>query len=153
VSQLTLFPDQAPPLFVRKETGKWDRETPYAFLYTATEKGNHSGIKFMMTIEDAMDWCSSKVSCGNIHGTNWAYFWTSVTTFILDFQDGNSSIDLSGENDDGMWDERIEALGLKKISLWDIPSALAPFGISVTGAPSKILNEISAKRHYSRITA
>lgn len=53
----------------------------WCFLYTATETGTNSGIRFMMTRDDAMRWCSSDLSKGVFYGVEWAYFFTSVRNF------------------------------------------------------------------------
>lgn len=105
-----------------------------AFLYTATETGAHSGIRFMMTIDEAMVWCESPVSCGVLHGTRWAYFFTRVSTFVRHYLDGQEPVlDLSGEIDNGAWDARIASLGLKKIGHADFANWLSPHGLSVIG--------------------
>lgn len=53
-----------------------------AILYTATEKGNNSGIRFGMSVDDAMAFCESDISRGVLHGTQWAYFWTRLSSFV-----------------------------------------------------------------------
>lgn len=109
-----------------------------AFLYTASEKGNSSGIRFAATIEDAQKWCSSPVSRGQLHGVRWAYFWTSAANYInchWDIKDAR--LDLKGFTDSGEWDERIAATGCKKIALWELPSVLSKAGIEVLNAPAK----------------
>ena len=89
----------------------------FAFLFTATEKGTNSGVKFMATVEDAKKWCSSEESKGILHGTKWAYFWTSVS--------------ISGLIDNGAWDEKIAASGCKKIGLNEFKAVLTPYGVEV----------------------
>lgn len=107
-----------------------DELDAFALLYTATEKGNNSGIRFMMTIEDAQAFCSSDLSQGNLHGTRWSYFYTSVRNFCHN-QNKRLMLDLRKLEDNGQWDERIEVLGLRKIGLDEIAAALMPFGVEV----------------------
>ena len=103
-----------------------------AFLYTATEKGTNSGIRFMATVEDAQKWCASPLSKGYLGGTEWAYFWTTVATFI-GFYWGTERpvLDISRYSDNGEWDERIAETGCKKIGLREFKKTLSPFGIEV----------------------
>lgn len=117
------------------ELDKW------AFLYTATAKGNNSGIHFMMTLEDARKWCSSELSRGVYMGAEWAYFFTSVKNFINFHCWGMDSeyrtnkkwgeIDLRHYVDNGKWDKKIEELGLKKYGIYDMKRILEPLGIEV----------------------
>lgn len=109
-----------------------------AFLYTASEKGGSSGIRFAATIEDAQKWCSSPASRGQMGGSQWAYFWTSAANYInchWDIKDAR--LDLKGFTDSGEWDEKIAATGCKKIALWELPSVLSKAGIEVLNAPAK----------------
>ena len=115
----------------------------YAFLYTATEKGNNSGIRFMMSIEDAEIFCSSPKSRGVLHGTHWAYFFTSVYNYIHahDCYGENihpqsriktKYINLKGAADDkGNYDWLIKELNLNKISIYKIPEFFKTYGIDV----------------------
>lgn len=104
----------------------------YAFLYTGTEKGNHSGIRFMMSTADAMTWCQSPLSRGVLHGAEWAYFWTSVRSFVSCYWCAQSpEIDLSKESDNGQWDAKMAQVGVRKIELDEIKSILAPLGVRV----------------------
>lgn len=104
----------------------------YAFLYTGTAKGNYSGIRFMLTTEQAKQWCSSDISCGVLYGTEWAYFFTTVWQFIEVY---GQPIDLSGLKDNGQWDERLKMLGLEKIALDEIAGVLGAYGVDVVGNP------------------
>ena len=114
----------------------------YAFLYTATDKGHATGIKSMATREDAIRWCSSPVSRGMIHGSHWAYFWTSVLNFVR-HHTGDAEIygehayqlNLNGLVDNGEWDERIAAAGCKMIKHHEIAAVLEPLGVTVHGTP------------------
>lgn len=101
-----------------------------AFLYTGTESGNCSGIRFAMSIPDAQAWCSSDVSRGQLHGTRWAYFWTTAASFLTAFP---PPLDLTGYVDSGEWDQRIAGLGLVKIGFAELPALLEPFGVRVVG--------------------
>lgn len=138
-NQLSLF-DAEPIVY----EGNWDDILrSYAFLYTSTEKGNNSGIRFMMSLEDAQEFCSSPKSRGVLHGTYWAYFFTSVYNYIhaKDCYSENKHplsrvktgcINLKGAADDnGKYDRLIEELGLKKINISEIPRFLKAFGIEV----------------------
>lgn len=102
----------------------------FAFLYTVTETGRHSGIRFMMTVEDAMAWCDSPISKGVIMGAEWMYCWTAVSTYVGAYS-CTETIDLGKEHDNGSWDERIASLGLIKIGLDKIGAVLSPFGVKV----------------------
>lgn len=104
----------------------------FAFLFTATEKGTNSGVKFMATVEDAKKWCSSEESKGILHGTKWAYFWTSVSNFIgCHWGAGTPMLNISGLIDNGAWDEKIAASGCKKIGLNEFKAVLTPYGVEV----------------------
>lgn len=114
----------------------------YAFLYTATAEGNNSGIRFMMSRDDAMAWCESDISRGVLYGTPWAYFWTSVRCFIEhhnlypeesrhSLTAGRPRIDIRKLADNGQWDERIASLGLRKIGFGEFRDVLEPLGVEV----------------------
>lgn len=138
--QLSLFDD-----IPQEDTLKTiDNEEPLkniAFLYTATECGNNSGIRFMMNINDAMKFCEHPKSQGVLHGTHWAFFFTSVYNFLHSHDDygdkshANSrikkySINLKGcIEDKGTYDWLIDELGIKKINVSDIPKVLLKYGV------------------------
>ena len=110
----------------------------WAFLYTSTEKGNNSGIHFMLTKADAVKWCSSPVSRGCLCGTYWAYFWTTVENFAFCHWGGNHStnpqsgvVDLRKLCDNGKWDAEIKRLGLTKFDKVCIYHILYKYGIEV----------------------
>lgn len=110
----------------------------WAFLYTSTEKGNNSGIHFMMTKADAIKWCLSPVSKGCLYDTYWAYFWTTVENFAFCHWGGNHStnpqsgvVDLRKMHDNGRWDEQIKKLGLTKFDKAAIYHILPKYGIEV----------------------
>ena len=111
-----------------------EQASRWAFLYTATEKGNASGIHFAATVDDAMKWCESDVSRGVTHGTQWAYFWTSAATFIqhkAEYIGYRPRIVISKLRDNGRWDERIAAAGIQKVSLSEFKALFSPMGIEV----------------------
>lgn len=113
-----------------------------ALLYTATERGNHSGVRFGMSIKDAMAWCSSNVSRGQIGGTKWAYFWTSAANYVqVYYRDGWPVFDFSKDFDSGEWDERIAELGLRKYGFDELRSLLAPMGVNVIPPVSRMRRE------------
>lgn len=139
-------PEIDPDTLEEPDAIDWDELDQYAFLYTATEKGNSTGVKFMATIPDAQAWCASKESQGQLRGVRWAYYWTSVKNYAafhwgLTFGDTAHSIsmtkrdkhvlDLSKEKDNGQWDERIAASGCRKIGFVQMREILAQFGIDV----------------------
>jgi hypothetical protein len=140
VSQATLFdvpkPD-SPGLDGQIDLEKLEG---YAFLYTATDKGNSTGVRFMMTVSDAQKWCETKVSSGVLHGSRWAYFWTSVTNYLKHRQGwipehgGRPSLQLKFDRsqDSGLWDGRIAAAGCVKIGLEDAAALLEKCGVEVT---------------------
>lgn len=146
MAQLTIpgIFEQAPP---RRIAPVFDRAAleGWALLYTATDAGTHSGIRFMLTLEDAQKWCSSPVSSGQLHGTRWAYFYTSVANLLgrnAGYGMELDALDLSGEYDNGDWDERIAAAGCAKISLHEIAGVLQPLGVTVLTGP--LLDEVAA---------
>lgn len=107
-----------------------------ALCYTGTELGNNSGIKFAMSVADAMIWCGSPISRGVLRGTEWAYFWTSAYNFIsCHWGIDEPCLDLDRLVDDGSWDERIASLGVKKIDLADFPAVFEPLGVTIKNAP------------------
>lgn len=134
--QLSLFDSEA--LIQAPESVKLSNDIDnYAFLYTATEKGNATGIRFMMSQKDAKAWCESPLSCGILHGTRWAYFWTSVRKYIEEYgegsdaQNGRISLILDNFSDNGQWDTKIESLGLRAYKGDEITTILKPCGIDV----------------------
>ncbi|VDG76196.1 Uncharacterised protein [Actinobaculum suis] len=146
-AQLALFAD-APAETTDSEATRvedLDGLEKYAFLYTATAAGNNSGVRFMATVEDARKWCSSDLSRGVIHGTPWAYFWTSVPAFLEchwgeaygDLQHSTTGVlrdgailDMRQAADSGEWDERIASTGCRKIPFSEMGKLLARFGIT-----------------------
>ena len=137
MSQTTLF-DLTPEMVIAPASSSAELHPQLhnlALLYTATEEGNNSGIRFMMSRDHAMAWCSSPVSSGILHGTQWAYHWTSVANFIAcHWGTGTPQIIIDGLKDDGSWDERIAGLGLTKISFPDFRAALEPLGVAVVNS-------------------
>lgn len=135
VEQSTLF-DIEPKEVERHEEQPehYDRDglSRIALLYTGTEAGNNSGVRFAMSIEDAMAWCSHEMSRGVLRGTRWAYFWTSALNFIeCHWGGGRPKFDFSKAVDNGQWDERIASLGLRKYSFHEFPDLFGPLGIEV----------------------
>ena len=107
--QLSLFAEEV------EQTKDRDFGNRYAFLFTATEKGNSTDVHFMMTLEDAKKWCSLPISRGLLHGTRWAYFFTSVENFFECHWGGHAIQTLNAWCDNGKWDEKIKEAGLTKI--------------------------------------
>lgn len=136
---LTLFdvePDMVQmPSMPDPEGVDWEALDRYALLYTATEKGNNSGIRFAMSVEHAQAWCSLPTSTGVLHGTRWAYFWTSVANFVrCHWGPKEPKIITKGIVDNGQWDERIAAAGLRKIDVRDFAHVFVPLGIEVVAS-------------------
>lgn len=101
----------------------------YALLYTASfVGGQRNAIRFAMTVDDAMAWCDSPISQGQLYGTPWAYFWTRLSVWCREM---GSTIDIRRLTDDGSWDERIKSLGLVKIPLSDFHRLFTPLGVTV----------------------
>lgn len=106
----------------------------FAILYTATEAGNNSGIRFAMSCEDARTWCAHEFSRGCLHGTEWAYFWTSLRNFIFrdaEYSDDECSIEVNRKMDNGSWDARILAAGCTKIDVSDFRHVFGPLGVKI----------------------
>ena len=126
-------------LFDVPDTDPLEREVDWraldelAFIYTATERGNHSGIRFAASRDDAQRWCESDVSRGVMLGTEWAYFWTSCATFLRAYP---PPLVLTGLFDNREWDDRIAAAGVKKINLDELPGLLRPLGVRTEGQPT-----------------
>ncbi len=140
--QLTLFDEiPAQPVTPKKQTPKkqppkktvdLDALANYAILYTATETGKNSGIHYVMTLDDAQKWCSSDVSRGQYMGNKWAYFWTSIANYLTCVWMGESDeLDLSTLTDGGSWDNKLDAVGVKKIPVETLPELFAPYGVKV----------------------
>lgn len=110
--QMSLFGDDEVKV-VRKHNSDFGEN--YAFLYTATEKGNSTDVHFMMTLEDARIWCSLPVSKGNFHGVRWAYFFTTVENFFFCRWGGHAADTFKRWSDNGLWDQKISDAGLRKI--------------------------------------
>lgn len=139
IQQLTLFTEEVPIPPSRPDDYTKARVAErhpdldkYAFLYTATENGNNSGVRFMASLEDAQRWCESEVSKGVLHGARWAYFYTKVSTFITCHWGANDvEIDMSKMTDNGEWDERLASCGVTKNGKRDCKRILEPLGIKV----------------------
>ncbi len=72
---------------------------------------------------------------GVLHGTRWAYCWTRISTYIAcHWGTHRPQLVLPADADNGTWDERIASLGLRKISLVELPALLRPLGIEVITA-------------------
>ncbi|MDO4571673.1 MAG: hypothetical protein Q4D38_14925 [Planctomycetia bacterium] len=111
----------------------------YAFLYTATATGKNSGVHFMMSTEDAQNWCASPKSQGVYCGNPWAYFYTTVQNFTTCHWFKNEKVlELRGCCDNGKYDAIIEEMKLKKYSLDEMKTILSRFGIRVNIKLSKI---------------
>lgn len=104
----------------------------FAFLYTATDKGNCSGVRFAASRDDAMKWCESPASTGTLHGTAWAYFWTAIPNFLKRWgfdEIEADTFDLSDVIDDGSWDERVASTGCTMLKRREIADLLNAAGV------------------------
>lgn len=115
---------------VPKTTNPIDpRLNDIAFLFTSTAKGNSSGIRVLMTVPDAQTWCTSPLSRGVIHGTEWAYFWTRAATWIREL---GATLDITGFTDNGEWDDRFREAGVMTWTpLHRFRAVLEPLGVHV----------------------
>ncbi|WRS29644.1 hypothetical protein U6G28_08965 [Actinomycetaceae bacterium MB13-C1-2] len=136
-----------------KEAAPVDEEAlqDLAFLYTATERGNSTGIRFAASREDARKWCDSPQSRGYLHGTRWAYFFTSAWNYVRHYRGDADTykgygyqLDIRGERDNGTWDERIESTGCKIVRLEELPDLLEPLGVRVFHDPIALYKEARA---------
>lgn len=120
--QLMLFDEPPLPKHPSKPSGEQVLRS-LAVLYTATEKGNSTGPRYIMTVEDAMKFCSDPRSGGAVHGTRWAFFWSSLYNYANCYwmrseeDDGPQYIDLTSLYDDGRFDWLIKELGIAPVSL------------------------------------
>ncbi len=131
--QLSLFTEPVAPEPTSTKPPSGKSLSDWAFLYTAGRAGHNTGIRFMMTREDAVAWCESDLSHGNIHGNPWAYFFTSVENFCNCHwgQLKGVTLDLRKLTDNGQWDEKIAGLGLTKYGKREIRDILQKYGIEV----------------------
>jgi len=109
-----------------------------AFLYTAGQSGKNSGIKFMLSVEDAQKFCSDDRSKGSLYGSEWAYFYTTVREFIYrgkppEKKKNPNLLDVSRVFDNGSFDPLLKELGCKKIPVQDFHIYLEPLGVQVKG--------------------
>ena len=91
-------------------------------------------IRMMMTVDDAMRFCSSDVSKGQMYGSHWAYFWTRVETYRDNLTD---EINVTKLIDDGSWDKRLAEIGVRKIPLRDFAKHLCPIGFTIIDSLGK----------------
>lgn len=100
----------------------------YVFLFTTSHKNGFGGVKFMMTREDGMKFCSDDRTKGN----GWAFFFTSIANYV-EANAINGVINIGKKNniDNGSMDDIIKDLGLTKINLDDATKILENFGIKV----------------------
>jgi len=103
----------------------------YALLFTSSIKGGHSGYHFAMTVTDAMKFCSSDKSKGKYMGSEWAYHWTRVTTYLIEEE---PHFDIRKWKDNNKYDKIIADLGLTKIGLAQFAATFTPLGIEVVTA-------------------
>lgn len=143
MSQLALFVEAPPSAAIVRAPERRIAHAPIAdpyhptlsdlaLLYTATERGSNSGIRFMMSLSDAQAWCDSKESRGRHYDTEWAYFYSTVRNFIACHWGPKApTIDVSKVVDSGEWDARIASAGLRKINVAEFRDVLTPLGVTV----------------------
>lgn len=103
-----------------------------ALVYTATEKGNSTDPHFFMSIDDAMKLCSDERSKGVLHGTRWAFFWTSLKNYCGNYWDLTlNGLDLSKFYDNGSRDALLDELGIRKMDFHEVVGLLERNGIKV----------------------
>ena len=111
------------------------------FLYTGTSTGKNSGIKFMLTVEDAQKFCSDPRTAGQLYGSEWAYFYTTVREFLYRGKKELivKKIDITKIVDNNSFDPLLAELGCKKIPIEDFHIYLEPLGIEVKGLKRKAI--------------
>lgn len=103
-----------------------------AIIYTGTECGNFSGPKYFMKIDDAKKFCSDERSKGVLHGTKWAFFWTSLANYVGCYWDlSEHGIDFSHFFDNGSRDGLLAELGIEKLDPREVFGTLEKCGIHV----------------------
>lgn len=109
-----------------------------ALVYTATEKGNCTDPHFFLTIDDAMKLCSDERSKGVLHGTRWAYFWTSLKNYASNYWMGDDGgLDFSKFHDNNSRDGLLAELGIEKIDYWEVYELLKNAGFNVKNPMDK----------------
>lgn len=112
----------------------FDKLQDYAFIYTVS-RGGSSGIKFMLSTEDARKWCSSDKSKGGWGMRAWISMYTSAYNFLFVAWTACTAdklqLDLSKCKDDGREDKDLKELGLTKYDFVAIKKILADYGFNV----------------------
>lgn len=89
-----------------------------AIVWTATELGNNSDPHYFLNVEDAKKLCSDQRSKGVLHGTKWAFFWSSLKNYCGNYYDlTDGGLDMSKFYDNGSRDWLLDELQIKKITL------------------------------------
>lgn len=103
-----------------------------ALLYTATECGNATGGHFFMTIDDAKKFCSDERSSGVLHGTRWAFIWTSLKNYVGNYWDLTlHGVDFTKFSDNGSRDALCDAIGVHPLDPLKVFRDLEAAGIRV----------------------
>lgn len=94
-----------------------------ALVYTASMNG--VGVpRYFMSIEDAQTFCSDPRTCGEMYGSPWAFFWTSVANLLSN----SPAVNYSRRQlfDDGRYDYVLHELGITPLDMTDrrIPTGL-----------------------------
>lgn len=114
-----------------------------ALVYTATEKGNSTDPHFFLAIDDAMKLCSDERSKGVLHGTRWAFFWTSLKNYCGNYWDlTDGGLDFTKFYDNGSRDALLDDLGIKKIDYWEVYELLTNAGFKVKNPMDKSIELI-----------
>ena len=148
----TLGPAEAPKAPAPKKAFDAYEASPdgIALVYTATEKGNCTDPHFFLTIDDAMKLCSDERSKGVLHGTRWAYFWTSLKNYASNYWMGDDGgLDFSKFHDNGSRDGLLAELGIEKIDFHEVVALLEKAGFKVrtpVDAHKELAERLSGKR-------
>ncbi|MDR1439963.1 MAG: hypothetical protein LBJ10_08130 [Clostridiales bacterium] len=81
-----------------------------AYVYVATKRGAGRVI-WKTTVADARRICALDESHGKIHGSEWAYFWTTAANF--EAQGGKLGEKKRSQKDDGRFDKLFAELGIE----------------------------------------
>lgn len=112
-----------------------------ALLYTCTACGNSTGGHFFMEIDDAKKFCDDDRSRGVLHGTPWAFFWTSLKNYCGNYWDLTlHGVDFSKFCDNGTRDKLCDEIGVHPLNPLRVFDELERGGISVKRPPLLNLN-------------
>lgn len=112
-----------------------------ALVYTCTECGNSTGGHYFMRIDDAKRFCADPRSCGTMHGTRWAFFWTSLKNYVGNYWDLTlHGVDFTKFCDNGSRDALCAEIGVRPLSAWQVFDDLERAGIRLKRPLLSMLN-------------